>query len=824
MTQILHERHRTEIVQGSGVSEAIATLNFTSIDDPSEIDKLLNRNNDRRWKHWPHGSGWAVSGIDPQTGERIGLGVQFKPDTLVQKGTKKDGTPDYQKYFGATDYPAEPLFLEMSDTDYWRKVLENPSVPVIVSEGAKKAGAALTAGIAAISLPGVSCGQKLEELKARLKPFCGIGRKVYLGFDSDQNENPQVTKALDTLGRLISAHGAVVYVLQWDVKWKGLDDYLVAHGHAAIAPLMQQAVTFAAWRTTGEQATAKKKPERKTAADSLLELARTATYFHTSDKVAYVDIWIEGCRHTFPVRSKAFRLWLQGQYYEGHGKGIGSQTLQDTLGTLEAIAIFHGETHEVSLRTAEHQGKIYLDLGTPDWKAAEVDAVGWRLVSDPPVRFWRPDSLLSLPYPVKGGNLDELRQLLNVDGAAWTLIITFLLFCFCPEKTYPVLVLSAHRGSGKTATAEILKGLIDPGKAPLIKPQGDTHKLAVAASRRWLMVYDNVSHISPEQSDDFCRLATGFGYSTQTLHTTHEETTFELTRPQIITAIDALVTRDDLADRVLMVQLPEITEAMRLPQAELTAKVEAARPRILGALLAALSQTLAELPHTKPDKLPRMADYALFAIAAEKALGLTLGEFRATFDESREQSRQVVLESSPIGEAIIRLVNKELYWNGTASDLLTALERHSEESTVKSRYWPKASNRLRAQLNRLIPDLPSFGVLVSETNTHGTKRLTLEKQIKISPPSPPDDPDSLKNKGSKGGDTGGDGGDTQGGDTLQGGDTGGDKKDSIATLEMIEQQSFQPLGGDGGDKNTLFSSQSQKKRDSKPEVIDRDDI
>ena len=285
-------------------------------------------------------------------------------------------------------------------------------------------------------------------------------------------------------------------------------------------------------------------------------------------------------------------------------------------------------------------------------QAIEIDPTGWRTIDDPPVRFWRPDSLRPLPYPVVGGNLAELRDLLNVDGSAWTLIITFLLFCFCPNKTYPVLVLSAHRGSGKTVAAEMLKGLIDPGKAPLIKLQGDTHKLAVSASRRLLMVYDNVGHISADQSDDLCRIATGFGYSTRTLFSTDEETTFEFARPQIITAIDSLVTRDDLADRVLMVQLGEITEQQRLPQAELAAKIEAARPRILGALLTTLSQTLAALPSIKPAKLPRMADYALFAIASETALGLNKGEFMSVFNDSRELSRQVVIESSPVGERL----------------------------------------------------------------------------------------------------------------------------------------------------------------------------
>lgn len=488
-----------------------------------------------------------------------------------------------------------------------------------------------------------------------------------------------------------------------------------------------------AWYKEHDPKYVKPQEERKTGGDRLLEIAKTVTYFHTSDKVAYADVTIEGNRHTYAVRSKAFRLWLSREYLDRTEKGIGSQTLQDTLSTLEAIAIFRGETREVHLRTAEHQGKIYLDLGTDDWKAIEVDSCGWRLLSNPPVRFWRPDSLLRLPIPVTGGNLDELKDLLNVDGASWTLIITFLLFCFCPDKTYPVLVLSAHRGSGKTAAAEIIKGLIDPGKAALIKLQNDTHKLAVAATRRHLMVYDNVSHISPDQSDDLCRIATGFGFSTRTLHTTDEETTFELTRPQIITAIDALVTRDDLADRVLMAQLPEIPAEKRLPQGELNAKVEAARPRILGALLTALSQTLAQ-PRPNPETLPRMADYALFAIASEKALGLKKGEFMATFDKSREQSRQIVIESSPVGEAILSFMRERLVWKGTASNLLTALEKCTDGATYRSNYFPKASNSLSRQLTRLAPDLKALGIEVGyfREGQDRNRLICLEKVVKIS--------------------------------------------------------------------------------------------
>lgn len=109
-----------------------------------------------------------------------------------------------------------------------------------------------------------------------------------------------------------------------------------------------------------------------------MRLAKSATYFHTADKVAYADAPIDGNRHTYAVRSRAFRLWLTGEFYRDAKYGLSPQVLVDLFPTLEAIAICDGETREVNLRTAEYQGKLYLDLGTEDWKAVEIDSSGWR--------------------------------------------------------------------------------------------------------------------------------------------------------------------------------------------------------------------------------------------------------------------------------------------------------------------------------------------------------------------------------------------------------------------------------------------------------------
>ncbi|WP_373542033.1 DUF3854 domain-containing protein [Chamaesiphon sp.] len=761
--------------------------------------------------------------IDWETWQAISVrvGVALPPDLVTRQWQLVD--------IGSDEWRDDCQRLSLAFLQWLR---DDSTIPVTTTEGAKKALSGISTGEICISLTGVwnGCpelnkGEKDYTLINDLKLISTPNRRINIAFDKDSKPKTinMVRAATKRFAGLLIAADCQVYLADWSSdRGKGIDDLIFNCGIEAFHQVIDGAKQFET-AAIDDEAYGSKKP-LKSVAERLLEIGRTATYFQTPDRVAYADIAIAGNRHTYAVRSRAFRMWLSGEYFNVEGKGIGSQTMQDTLSTLEAIALYGQDsaTREVHLRIAQERETIYLDLGTPDWKAIEIDPTGWPTIDDPPVRFWRPDSLRPLPYPVVGGNLAELRELLNVDGSAWTLIITFLLFCFCPNKTYPVLVLSAHRGSGKTVAAEMLKGLIDPGKAPLIKLQGDTHKLAVSASRRLLMVYDNVGHISADQSDDLCRIATGFGYSTRTLFSTDEETTFEFARPQIVTAIDSLVTRDDLADRVLMVQLGEISEQQRLPQAELNAKIEAARPRILGALLTALSQTFAALPDIEPDKLPRMADYALFAIASETALGLNKGEFMSVFNDSRELSRQVVIESSPVGEAIIRLMEHRKAWEpwqGTASELLNELEHHTDEATYRSRYFPKAANVLKRQLNRLAPDLKALGIDVREARIGkvGTRQIVLEKCVILSSVSSAECQHSEKT--SQDNDCRADDismaddkVDGKADDILTADDKADDKNEDIVSHRNTEQQRVSRLADDADDKNPPSTSSNRSLR------------
>lgn len=82
------------------------------------------------------------------------------------------------------------------------------------------------------------------------------------------------------------------------------------------------------------------------------------------------------------------------------------ETLHSVLNTLEGQVLFEDEEQPVHLRLARHDG-IYLDLGTPDWRAVQISPDGWQVVSKPPVRFRRSRGMLLLPLPEPGGDISE---------------------------------------------------------------------------------------------------------------------------------------------------------------------------------------------------------------------------------------------------------------------------------------------------------------------------------------------------------------------------------------------------------------------------------
>lgn len=478
-------------------------------------------------------------------------------------------------------------------------------------------------------------------------------------------------------------------------------------------------------------------PKKQTIADLLLEISTGFSYFHTPDRKAYADIQVDGVRQTYSVRSKRFKQLLQYELFKRHQKTAGSETLNQVLGVLEAKSNFEGEERETYLRVAEYEGKIYLDLGTADWTAIEISPQGWQVVYDHPIRFRRPDTLLPLPIPQPGGSLADLRHLLNLDDESFILVSAWLLFTLFPKYPHPILILHGEQGSGKSFTARIPKRLVDPGKAPLIPNIADLRNLAISAENRWILTYDNLSGLNANQSDALCRISTGGGFSTRKLYENDEEAVFEFIRPQILTGIDSLATRGDLLERALLVHLPTIPEHERMTEDQLEVKLAQYQPQIQGALLTAVSQTLNHLPLTIPSQLPRMADFAQFAIAAETAMGFPPGSFMRVYLGNRQEGHETVLEAEPVAGAVQRLLDRQNRWKGTVAQLLSELEKLVDERTKRHKSWPGDARMLGRALKRLAPSLRNSGIEMTGNKTNVGQFYRIERTTRsMSPTSP----------------------------------------------------------------------------------------
>jgi hypothetical protein len=227
----------------SGLSDRqIVRCGFHSLEAPASIKKAL------RWKVYNvtdgHGSCLAIPFVDIN-GKATDF-VRLKPDRPRQD---KEGKPiryESPKGLGTRAFfPPDTL-----------PVLKDPTIPLLITEGEKKAAKADREGFPCVGLVGVYGWQRKRakdkdgkpvgnrELISDLAAIAWQGRLVYLTYDSDLAKNDHVRWAEWHLAECLERHGATVRVVRLpDGETKvGLDDFLVAHGADTFRQLLTSAL------------------------------------------------------------------------------------------------------------------------------------------------------------------------------------------------------------------------------------------------------------------------------------------------------------------------------------------------------------------------------------------------------------------------------------------------------------------------------------------------------------------------------------------------------------------------------------------------------
>ena len=505
------------------------------------------------------------------------------------------------------------------------------------------------------------------------------------------------------------------------------------------------------------------KPAKKSHATQLVDLIKSLSgveLWHTPDGDGYATIPKGAHFENWRINSNKFRQWLSGRFYDDAGKAPGGQALQDAINTLQGEAVHRGREHKVHVRLAEDDGAIYLDLCNEVWEVVKATVRGWEVVENPLVKFRRARGMLPLPAPIHGGSINDLRPLVNVaDDRDFILIVAWLKAALRPCGPYPILELTGEQGSGKSTQARVLRRTVDPNQADLRSQPRDERDLVIAANNGWVLGFDNLSAVQPWLSDALCRISTGGGFATRELYSDLDEVIFSGQRPIILNGITELASRSDLLDRAIRVTLPQIPEHKRRPEAEFWADFEKARPAILGALLDAVCTALRNIDKVKLDRLPRMADFAKWVVAAEPSLPWRPGAFLAAYAGNREAAHESALEASPVAGALRTWFDRRdgVLYKGMAKELLVELESFAfpkpdpgKPERKKPRGWPKSSVGLSKALRRVAPNLRAVGIDVqfdTEGRGNDKRRIIIVRRFgeNIDPtvptdPNPPDAP------------------------------------------------------------------------------------
>jgi putative DNA primase/helicase len=233
----LHPNHLAELRASGLTDETIQAAGIHSESNAVRLGRILN------WDKYPKRLGSAI--VFPFCDADGANGYhQAKPDN-----PRRDNKGRTVKYESPRGQPSK-LYIPPGVATK----LESSEPDLFITEGIKKSLAATQAGFSCVGLAGVNSiyrDKKSCRLLPDLERIAWKGRRVYIVFDSDAADKPEVADAERQLAAKLAALGAIVKVIRLpagpadengEPTKQGVDDFLVVQGAAALHKLREEAV------------------------------------------------------------------------------------------------------------------------------------------------------------------------------------------------------------------------------------------------------------------------------------------------------------------------------------------------------------------------------------------------------------------------------------------------------------------------------------------------------------------------------------------------------------------------------------------------------
>lgn len=478
--------------------------------------------------------------------------------------------------------------------------------------------------------------------------------------------------------------------------------------------------------------------EKLTFLNQHIETHYSPVYFKNPEGNCFVTFNTKKGEETFKIGSDGWRSFIQAASRLEGNLGIREEAIKSLRDDMYSQADRSDLIMNCFLRTGRiENGDVIVDLGGSPRSYCHITPDSFSVRSDSPIPFWTNQKQLKLPLPeiTQDSILDLLKSLLNLENEDdAVLILAFMIKAIIPNSgPYPILCIDGVQGSAKSTTTRVIKKLIDPTSPELSSPPRNHDDLVVKAINGFLLAFDNLSGLSHDFADAFCRLSTGGGVSKRKLYTDGDEVSYDLMRPVIFNGIDEITDRPDLLDRTIIIHLKVIDPSQRVSEEEYWQRFNSLVPRVLGAFYALTSSVLKELPKVQKNELPRMADFAKIGIAMEKHLKLEPGKFLEIYTENDSDKIEGLIAHNGLALAVRRCLEKDKSISGTPQEVFNKLDWHKNP---QDRSFPYSPRGLTAGLKRLEPVLEKTGIEISwQRRTAIGRRVTISYKKGITPPS-----------------------------------------------------------------------------------------